>query len=293
MKVVYIDTVFIINFAVNFLMLLAAAKFSGYPYRKLRLFISAVFGGMYGVLTCVPNLKILSSIGFKVATGAAMVFIGFGFISFRRYLKYLMLFFLVSVVFGGGVFAIYLAGGGDIKEFGSNVLYSRISPNVLIISVLLCYGFVSIFFSGLGRHGGSSGEVTQIKVSLGERKVNISALIDTGNTLYDPITRAAVLVAEVDAVKDVFPPRIQGLFDKSLLGDTEALVILSEIDSELARRFRLIPFKSVGLESGILLAFRPDKVIVAGREQKGMLIALSPNELSEGAGYSALVGSLN
>ena len=100
------------------------------------------------------------------------------------------------------------------------------------------------------------------------------------------------MVAEVDAVKDIFPPGIQGLFDRSLVSDPQALMIISEVDSALARRFRLIPFKSVGLEGGILLAFRPDSVLVSGRVQKGMLIALSPNDLSEGAGYSALVGSL-
>jgi stage II sporulation protein GA (sporulation sigma-E factor processing peptidase) len=292
MQVVYIDTVFFINFSVNFLMLLAAAKFSGFPYRRLRLLASAMFGGLYGVLACVPGLKILSSLGIKLAVGATMVFIGFGFVNLKRYIKYLMLFILVSVVFGGDVFAIYITGGGDIKDFGSNLLYSRISPNVLIISVLLCYGFISIFFSGVGRHGGSCGDITQIEASMGDRKITISALVDTGNTLQDPISRAAVMVAEVDAVKDIFPPGIQGLFDRSLVSDPQALMIISEVDSALARRFRLIPFKSVGLEGGILLAFRPDSVLVSGRVQKGMLIALSPNDLSEGAGYSALVGSL-
>ncbi|NLM60598.1 MAG: sigma-E processing peptidase SpoIIGA, partial [Clostridiales bacterium] len=116
MKVVYVDTVFFMNFAVNFLMLLAAAKFSGLPYRKRRLLLSAVAGGLYSVLVCVPGLEILSSALFKLIAAALMVLVGFGFGSFRRYLKYMLLFLLVSVVFGGGVFAVYIASGGKVQD---------------------------------------------------------------------------------------------------------------------------------------------------------------------------------
>lgn len=293
MKVVYIDSVFFINFAVNYLMLLASAKFSGLPYRRGRLLLSAIVGGAYSVLVCIPRLSDLSSAVFKILAAAIMVLIGFGYVNLRRYIKYMLLFVLISVVFGGGVFAIYIANGGAVDDFGDNILYSRISPNVLIISVLICYGLISIFFSGIGRHGGSSGEVVKIEVSLNAKKISISALVDTGNTLYDPISRAGVLIAEVDAVRDLFPSSVQGLMDKNLVSDPQALLIISEVDSNLARRFRLIPFRAVGLESGLLLAFRPDMVKVEGREQREMLIALSPNALSEGAGYCALVGSVN
>ena len=292
MKVVYIDTVFLINFAVNFLMLLAAAKFSGMPYRKRRLLLSAVAGGIYSVLVCVPGLEVLSSALFKVLAAAFMVYVGFGYVNLRRYVKCMLLFVLVSVVFGGGVFAIYIAGGGTVADFGDNFMYSRISPYVFIVSVLLCYGLISLFFSGAGRHG-CGGEVVEIEVSLGQKKITLSALIDTGNTLYDPISRAGVLIAEVDAVRELFPKDMQYIMDRDLVSDPQALLVISEVDSDMARRFRLIPFRAVGMESGLLLSFRPDAVTVDGRKQKGMLVALSPNDISEGAGYCALVGQLS
>ena len=292
MKVVYVDTVFFMNFAVNFLMLLAAAKFSGLPYRKRRLLLSAVAGGLYSVLVCVPGLEILSSALFKLIAAALMVLVGFGFGSFRRYLKYMLLFLLVSVVFGGGVFAVYIASGGKVQDFGDNIMYSRISPHVLIISVLICYGLVAIFFAGIGRHGGG-GEVTEIEISYGSKKITLTALVDTGNTLYDPISRASILIVEVDAVRELFPTSIQGIMDRHLVSDPQALLIISEIDRDLARRFRLVPYRAVGIDSGLLLSFKPDMIKVRGREQKGMLIALSPSNLSEGAGYCALVGPVN
>ena len=56
-------------------------------------------------------------------------------------------------------------------------------------------------------------------------------------------------------------------------------------------RFRLIPYSAVGVTGGMLLAFRPDEIVVDGRNKTGMLLALSPNSVSDGGAYTALLGA--
>ena len=49
----------------------------------------------------------------------------------------------------------------------------------------------------------------------------------------------------------------------------------------LAGRFRLIPYTAVGA-SGLLPVFRPDGLLVDGREEKELLVAVSPSAAGEG-----------
>ena len=56
------------------------------------------------------------------------------------------------------------------------------------------------------------------------------------------------------------------------------------------RRFRLLPYQAVGVECGMLLALRLDDARVGAEDYGGILVALSPNPVSDGGGYSALIG---
>jgi hypothetical protein len=41
----------------------------------------------------------------------------------------------------------------------------------------------------------------------------------------------------------------------------------------------------------MLLAFKPDEIVIDGKNTAGMLLALSPNHVSENGTYSALLGA--
>ena len=52
----------------------------------------------------------------------------------------------------------------------------------------------------------------------------------------------------------------------------------------------MLPYRSVGVSNGILLAMRVEQVRIGKKEQKNMLVALSPTPVSDGGGYHALIG---
>ncbi len=55
MTVVYIDSLFLLNFVVNYLLLLAAAKLSGEPLRRLRMAGGAALGAAYAAAVFFPT----------------------------------------------------------------------------------------------------------------------------------------------------------------------------------------------------------------------------------------------
>ena len=58
-------------------------------------------------------------------------------------------------------------------------------------------------------------------------------------------------------------------------------------------RFRLLPYRCVGVECGLLLALRVDEARLGEQDVGPLLVALSPTPVSDGGGYRALVGPLD
>ena len=58
-----------------------------------------------------------------------------------------------------------------------------------------------------------------------------------------------------------------------------------------AQRVRMIPYRSVGVSSGMLLAVRVDGAFICGRLEERLLVALCPGKLSANGNYTALVGA--
>lgn len=116
----------------------------------------------------------------------------------------------------------------------------------------------------------------------------VNALVDTGNTLTDPVTGRPVMVAEGNRLSPLLPGE-QILDEKALRDPVGTLERLAK--GERGRRFRLLPYQAVGVECGMLLALRLDDARVGAEDYGGILVALSPNPVSDGrAAYSALIG---
>ena len=108
------------------------------------------------------------------------------------------------------------------------------------------------------------------------KAVSLSVLLDTGNLLKDPISQKPVIIVEKDALRGIIPLDINA-------DDIEKL-------SEHIDDVRLIPFRSLGMENGILVGFKPDKIYCKEPVCDNIIVAISNNRLGRGDGYNALAG---
>lgn len=282
MTVVYIDALFLLNLIVNYLLLLAAAKLAGEPLRRLRLAAGAALGGLYAAAIFFPGMGFLTHPLCKLGAAVLMLLTGFG--GSRRLLRVTLVFFGLSCAFGGGIFAIGLLGGRGLT-LRNGVLYSVMDLRILLLSAAVCYAVLTLVFRRTARHGRR--EVLPAVLTLEGRRVAVNALVDTGNTLTDPVTGRPVMVAEGSRLSPLLPgERI--LDEKALRDPVGTLERLSR--GGRGRRFRLLPYQAVGVECGMLLALRLDDARVGAEDYGGILVALSPNPVSDGGGYSALIG---
>lgn len=255
-----------INLLLDYLLLLATAKFLGLPYRKVRLLLGALSGAAASLIILLPSLPFLLSSGIKLLTCGGMALAAYPWASWRDFCKRTACLFLVSFLFAGMLLALsyFLKAPGLFVQ--NNAVYVAVSPLVLAVGAVGCYFVLSLLYRITGRRG-QGHTFCQVTVFYEGKSVSFPGKIDTGNSLTEPFSGLPVLVTEQAALKDVLPLEIaQG-------------VLTAEVKSGI----RLIPFTSVGGQ-GVLPAFRPERcVIQRGKEEitvTDCYIAVTPKKLS-------------
>ncbi len=277
MKVIYIDSLFLLNFILDYLLLLAAGRICALPLRRLRYALGAALGGAYAVAVVLPPLAFLTAAPVKLCAGAAMALIAYG--GEGRLLRCILTFFAVSAAFGGAVWGASMLGGAAP---GAG-LYLPVDFKVLLLSFAVCYAVLTLIFHRAMHR--TQQRICTAAIGFQGRLVTLPALEDTGNSLCDSLTGEQVLVAEAEALCPLFPAAGEVL--RSLSDPMAALVALGEIPG-LKGKFRLLPYSAIGVKQGLLLAFRPDTLTLDAQGAR-YLVALSPTPLSEDGSYRAIV----
>ncbi|MDR2356598.1 MAG: sigma-E processing peptidase SpoIIGA [Oscillospiraceae bacterium] len=277
MRVVYADAVFLLNFIIDYILLLMTAKICGCGVPRARMGAAAALGGLYAAAAAAYPHGLLTAAPSVIAAGAAVAAAAFA--GRPRGIRLTAVFFAVAAAFAGAVLALSLLGGGD----GPPVNFD-FKP--LLVIFIVCYAVLSILFRGAARAGGNS--YASLIIKLAGRELRARALIDTGNALRDPITGGRVIVLGAGEAAALFPRAVaRALADARERGAVGMLEDLDKIGE--SARFRLVPYSSVGVRGGMLPAFRPDEVFIDGVRERNALIALSPNGVSDNGVYSALV----
>ena len=272
---IYVDVVFILNFIINALLLYTTARITGEKIKRWRVILSAAVGAAYSVAVFINNS--LATVWIKLLIATVMVAIAYDIRKIKRAVLMFLSFFAVSAALGGLAFAInYFTGGGDIH---SGIIHMQMPFFNLMLAVAIGAVIVSAIFNRSAT-GVTKKEIVFVEVIYRMREARFHALVDTGNTLRDPMTNTPVIVVEYSHINELFK-RDE---DKILRNCSAEEVIL-----QLPAQFRLIPFKTID-GSGFLPAFKPRYVLVNGKE-RDVLVAICKERVSDGGAYNALIGA--
>jgi len=251
----YLDVLWFLNFAVDLLLLIAANRLSGYPTALGRTVSAAVLGGFYGSICVVPGLRFLAGTHWRMVFLGLMGCIAFGVSkdSVRRS----VLFVILSMALGG--IALGIGKGGFIS--------------VLLGAMFVC---VMCMFGVRGRIGN---RFLPVEIRHNGKCHRFTAMVDTGNTLTDPITGQQVMVVSSELGKQ--------LLGLGVLAFSDPVSVVEHIQGG-----RLIPYHSVGTEGGLLAAKRFQDVRI-GKWRGECLVAFSPQKLGRGEAYEALTGGIS
>lgn len=273
--VVYLDAIFLLNGAADAAALYVTGRLSGLPIAGRRLAAAALLGGTYGVLCALPGWGVLSSLPIQACAAAALVRLAFG----RRegFLRRVLLFFLLSCSLAGAL----IAGERLLRERGNAL--EGLDWRIFFLAGGVCFVLLSVVFRGGARHS-AAGQLCRCRIQRRDREAELTVLLDTGCTLTDGLSGAPVLTAHWAALEALWTPEERAVL--SLLEADGAARCLEK----LGGGFRLLPYRAVGVRSGLLLCFRADRAELDGRPLGAVTVALSPTPVSDGGGYAALWG---
>jgi len=252
---VYLDLVMVLNFLVDFLLLLGTNRLSGFPAQPWRCAGAALLGAVYSGACLLPGFRFLGNFLWRCVSLCLMGVMAFG--CDAGALKRGGVLLLLSMAMGGIALSL---GRGDVLS--------------LILCALICLLLSLVSFGG--QVGGR--EYVPLKIAYDGRSASLIALKDTGNTLRDPVTGEQVLIISAEVAG-----RLTGLSAEQLQHPLETLVFRP------IPGLRLIPYRSVGNAGGFLLAKRFEDVTIGDRKQSA-LVAFAAEGLGKGEIFQALTG---
>ena len=178
---VYLDEVFLVNAAVNGLLLETSVRLTGGARSPGRLIGAAALGGVYAAAVWLPGLAGLASIPGQLAAWAGLCAICFGWRGAAW--KSWLWFFGVCCGFAGLVLAAASLLRVPAVSGGGRVWY-RVSGRLLIGCAVGLWGLCRLCLERFARHRGP--ELVSVRLELGGRAAVCTALRDNGNTLRDP-----------------------------------------------------------------------------------------------------------
>lgn len=258
---IYAEYLLIENIIINFIILYVTNKITRTKTSKLRLFIAALVGSIYTLVAFFLSLEFMGKFIIKFSVSILMIILAFNPERLNSFLKQLSTFYLTSFVFAGTVIGIFYI-------LNNKFTFSKFSfgnSNELIMFLTLGIGLAIILIRSILENFlikiNKENCLTNITISLNNKEIDLIALIDTGNSLKEPISQKPVIIAEFTALKAILPELVKRVYTQNNDLDLNLIAkIMEELGDEI--KLRLIPFKSLGNDNGILIGFVPDSIKV-------------------------------
>ena len=281
---VYVDLYFMVNFSMDLLCILITASLMHRRVSRVRVIAAAAIGGAYAVSALLLGLS--GFLGLLLDLGVAYLLCLTAFWRERRRalgaLRACPVLFLCSVLIGGVMTVLYTllnrlqlpleALRGDGLSVWLFVLLAAVSG----LATLRGGAFL-----GFSRRT----ERVEVQAVLFGKSVTLSAMVDTGNLLREPLSNRRVIVAELSCLTRALPPALVEACRTGRVSDWLS-------DHENARCARLIPMQTAS-GSKMLLGLIPERLtLTVGKERYPADYLIAPTVLGDVAGgFEALLPS--
>ena len=164
-------------------------------------------------------------------------------------------------------------------------ILDNFSYTILIVSSILIYMIIKLGRNYLRMVNCKKTEYFDIDIYFNGISAHVRALADSGNSLKDNIGGNEVIICQYNSIKKFFPDNIKIQNDS-----VEMFKILAE--TSLRHKLRLIPFKSLGEDNGMLLGIKVDKAVIKAKEKKqidNIIVCVYNGELDKNGLFDSII----
>ncbi|MGE7601887.1 sigma-E processing peptidase SpoIIGA [Peribacillus sp. NPDC097675] len=291
----YLDVIWLLNWLFDCLLLYWTAIILKRRVAFWRICTGGLIGSLIIVLAFTPYYAMADRFYMKIAFSFLMVLATFGFIRFNLFLKSLATLYFVTFLSGGillglhYLFEFQIVSKNPGQYAGINRYGDPVSWIFVMVGFPLALQFSKRTLEGMEMTKLKHEQLVSVTVKISEFEGSFQGLVDSGNQLYDPITRSPVMIISLSGNEAGIPPDMMELFKQP-----ESLLQLEEQpEYTWTGRMRVIPYKVVGHEHQLLTAIKPDfiKITQGGNvyQVKQGLVSFTFQQLSADNGYQSIV----
>lgn len=281
---VYIDTLFLINFIINFVLLKVACSFLKLYTTNIKLISASFLGGIYSVICFIIQIPFFINIIFLFLVPFIMVFISIYKKPFVTYLKTFLSFLIIAALFNGIIYSLSISTNiGNYIFLENNVFYIHIPFSFLI---LCCIVFLIIsFLTDFVIRKKSKSKIIKLEIIINNKKKIINTFFDSGNNLYEPLSKKPVILAEYIKLRPILPDYI----DEKILHNQSLDNLLIKISDY--KNLYIIKTNTVNNVS-YFLGIKPDEVFIYDKGKKyktDCIIAIVNKKFCDNDEYNGII----
>ena len=291
--VIYLDVVFLENIIMNYIIIYATGIVVKSEIKQWRILIASSIGAIYTIAMYISTIPIYSNFIMKLILSLVIIYVAFIPKNIKKTLKILLIFYLVSFVFGGCIFALMYIITPKLAQIKNGVFVGTYPIKIALIGGIISFVIIQISFKMVKNKISKKDVIYNIEIIINNKKTEVKALLDTGNLLKEPITGMSVIIVEHKSLNKIVPTEILNNLNKIIGGDTYELLENEEF-SKIISRFRMIPFSSLGKQNGLLLGLKADSINIILDEKtekiNNVIIGIYDKSFTKNGMYSAIFG---
>ena len=291
--VIYLDVVFLENIIMNYIIIYATGIVVKSEIKQWRILIASSIGAIYTIAMYISTIPIYSNFIMKLILSLVIIYVAFIPKNIKKTLKILLIFYLVSFVFGGCIFALMYIITPKLAKIKNGVFVGTYPIKIALIVGIISFVIIQISFKMVKNKISKKDVIYNIEIIINNKKTEVKALLDTGNLLKEPITGMPVIIVEHKSLNKIVPTEILNNLNKIIGGDTYELLENEEF-SKIISRFRMIPFSSLGKQNGLLLGLKADSINIILDEKtekiNNVIIGIYDKSFTKNGMYSAIFG---
>ena len=259
--VVYIDVLVFLNAVVDYFILLLASHFCDKKVKEWRLITASILSALGSLYIFAPKTNTITDFFVKAVFSFLITLFAFGFKSLKRFLKAYFCFLSVSVIYCGLAVVLWTVFATNKMVIKNSVVYFDISVMQMLIFTVIGYMVIRVIRFIITKNS-PHGKRANLSLNNGNVQMNLTALVDSGNSLKDVYQNRKVIITNKITAENLF-------------GNLENKLPL------------LLPYKTIN-GSSFAKAYSCESVVINNKKRDSVLIAVCDFEFNDD--YSAIVG---
>lgn len=291
---IYLDAVWLLNFLLDYMLLLITDKLAHLHTNRYRLAFGAFIASLIVPLTIYyPDAFFTTIIG-KLLFSILIIFSSFGLKNSYQTIKLLFLFYLMSFSIGGGLMALhfFIQQPFTVSETGFITYQTGFGDPISWMFVVIGFPIVWLFTKQrMDKHVQDKVRYDAkfpVTVKINGESHSTNGFIDSGNQLIDPFTKKPVVICDEEFLIQWFDKK-----DWEQLKKASEEMDMDSIPEPWAENLRIIPYQGVEGGHGFIFTIVPEELIIFYEEKEihtsTVLIGIQFGSLTRDGSYHCLL----